>query len=220
MARRPALTAPRIDPIALPDLDDGDVDDLFAGASLDARRFAGVDLDGRDLVDVSFTECALTDVSAHDADLRASRFVETTIDRLIAPVLRASRSHFRDVRIAGSRLGSLELYDSGLQSVHLVGCKLGYVNLRGAELRDVQFTDCTIDELDLGRARATRVAFRDCRIASLDLTGATLSHVDLRGLALQQLTGIEGLKGATLDSSQVALLADLFAARLGIDVVD
>lgn len=220
MARRPALLAPRIDPIVLAVLDDGGIDDFTSGRSFDARRFAGLDLDERDLVDVSFTECELSDVSMNDADLRAARFVETTVDRLTAPIFRASRSHFRDVQITGSRLGSVELYDAGLQSVHLVGCKLGYVNLRGADLRDVVFTDCSIDELDLGRARATRVAFRDSRVASLDLTGAALTHVDLRGLALQQLIGLEGLKGATLDSGQVALLAELFAERLGITVLD
>jgi uncharacterized protein YjbI with pentapeptide repeats len=220
MARRPALTAPRIDPIALPPLMDGDADELRAHATFDARRFADVDVEARDLIEVSFTECALTDVAANDADLRAARFIETTLDRLTAPVFRAARSHFRDVRISGSRLGSAELYESGWQSVHLIGCKLGYLNLRGAELRDVMFTDCTIDELDLGRARATRVSFPGSQVRSLDLTGATLTHVDLRSLDLQQLTGLEGLRGATLDSGQVAMLATLFAERLGIDVRD
>jgi uncharacterized protein YjbI with pentapeptide repeats len=220
MARRPTLTAPRIDPIVLPPLVDGDADELRARTNIDARRFTGVDVEGRDLVEVSFSECALTDVAASDADLRAARFVETTLDRLTAPVFRAARSHFRDVRISGSRLGSAELYESGWQSVHFIGCKLGYVNLRGADLRDVMFTDCSIDELDLGRARATRVSFPGSQVRSLDVTGSHLASVDLRGLEMQQLVGLEGLKGATLDSMQVALLASLFAERLGIDVRD
>jgi uncharacterized protein YjbI with pentapeptide repeats len=220
MAKTPALAAPRIARIVLPELTPADGTGLSAHASHDALRIDGADLDGADLSDMSFTECALHDVSASHTTLRGARFVDTTIERLDAAVFTAPRSHLRDVEIVRSRLGSAELYGSGWQSVHFIGCKLGFVNLRGAELRDVLFTDCTIDELDLGQARATRVAFRSTRVKTLDVTGATLTHVDLRALELEQIVGLEGLKGATLSSFQVGQLAALFAERLGIRVQD
>lgn len=135
-----------------------------------------------------------------------------------APVFSAPRSRFRDVAVTGSRLGSAEFYESGWQSVHFINCKLGYVNLRGASLQDVLFTECSIDELDLGGAKLNRVSFVGSQAASIDMTGARNSHVDLRDLEIRSITGVEGLKGATINPYQLTELAPFFATQLGITV--
>lgn len=218
MARRPPSPAPRIDPIVLPDLVDAEADDLGAHTSVEGLRVSGVNLDGRDFTETSFHECELVDVSAHEAVFRAGRFVDTTLERVTAPVLTAPRSHFRDVRVGRSRIGSAELYQSGWQSVEFVGCKLGYLNLRGSELRDVRFTDCAIDELDLAGARVTRMSFPGSQLGTLDVTGSTLVDADLRGLEPTRIVSLEGLAGAILDHDQVARLAPHFAERLGIRI--
>jgi uncharacterized protein YjbI with pentapeptide repeats len=212
--------APKLDRILLPQLDALDADELESHSSYDGALLAGLDLDGRDLSGSTFSECAFTDVSAHESDLRSAAFLDTTIERLNAPILTAARSRMRDVTIDGSRIGSAEFYDAGWQSVHITNCKLGFVNLRGAHLRDVLFTDCTIDELDLGGVQAERVAFAGTRINTLDVTRAEFSHVDLRTVELRHIVGLDGLKGATLTPEQVAELATLFAERLGITVED
>ena len=80
------------------------------------------------------------------------------------------------------------------------------------------FEDCTIDELDLGGVTATRVAFPGTTVKTLDVTRATLTHVDLRGLDFRAVHGLEGLAGATVNDMQLAELAPLFAAQLGIVV--
>ncbi|MDO9395367.1 MAG: pentapeptide repeat-containing protein [Herbiconiux sp.] len=211
---------PRLDPIILNDLVEGFAGDLDAHAGVEGLRFSGIDLAGRDLSGATVLECELLGVAAHEVAFRSASFVETRIERLDAPVFRAPRSRLRDVTLESSRLGSAEFYESSWQSVRVTGCKLGYLNLGGAVLDDVLFTDCTIDELDLSDARATRVAFEGCRITSLRLTRATLRDVDLRTVELQALVDASGLRGATLDSRQVAQLADLFAAQLGIRVED
>ncbi|MET0725150.1 MAG: pentapeptide repeat-containing protein, partial [Leifsonia sp.] len=210
--------APRLDRIRLPELSDADVDAFESHTAYDALRISGADLDGLDLSGTTFAECAFEDVSAHEADLRSATFLDTTIERLNAPILTAARSRLRDVGIDSSRIGSAEFYDAGWQSVRFTNCKLGFVNLRGAHLQDVQFTDCTIDELDLGGVKATRVAFSGTRINTLDVTRAEFSHVDLRAVELRHIVGLDGLRGATLTPDQVAELATLFAERLGITV--
>lgn len=211
---------PRIDEIVLADLVDGELAELAAGDRVEGRRFRGGDVSERDLTGVAIGECELVGVFAHDTLLRGAVLTETVIERLEAPVLRAPRATLRDVLVSGSRIGSVEFYDNHWQSVRFVGCKLGFVNLRGAEVRDIRFTDCTIEELDLGNAKAERVAFEQCDVRSLDVTGARLGDVDLRGLDLAAIAGIEGLKGATMDGMQVALLATTLASHLGIHVVD
>lgn len=80
------------------------------------------------------------------------------------------------------------------------------------------FVGCVIDELDLGGASASRVAFVDTDVRSLDVTRSRLEHVDLRGVELRRLTGLEGLRGATLDPTQVSELAPVFAQHFGIRV--
>ncbi|MFI7580327.1 hypothetical protein [Kocuria kalidii] len=49
---------------------------------------------------------------------------------------------------------------------------------------------------------------------TLDDSGATLNDVDLRALALLDITGLAHLRGATIDDLQLQQLA----AHLGIDV--
>lgn len=218
MSKKPALTAPAIDPLELGALDDGDSADLVAQGMLDAKRFVDADISGDDLSGVSFTECELVGLTAHETQLRAARFVSTRIERLNAPVFTAARATFRDAEILRSRMGSVELYDGELHDVTITGCKLGWVNLRAARMRDVQFTGCTIDELDLGGAQLARVAFEDCTVETLRLDGARLTHVDLRGLDMHVIAGVEGMKGATLSHSQATLMAPLFAEHLGIAV--
>ncbi|MFZ4894915.1 pentapeptide repeat-containing protein [Plantibacter sp. Mn2098] len=218
MAKKTNNITPRIDPIVLNDLLEGDVEQVYAHETSEGYRFDAADFDGRDLAGVTFRECEFVAASAHEADLHASAFVDAVIERLNAPVLRAARSRFRDVSIDSSRIGSAEMYDANWQSVHIRNSKLGFVNLRGSSLQDVLFTDCTIDELDLGDATVNRVAFVDTQVNSLDLTRAKLTNTDLRGLELRKISGLEGLRGATLSEYQVSELAPLFAVHLGIVV--
>ena len=218
MPNKPAPTTPSIDPLELPQLDDGDAADLVAQGMVDAKRFADLDVSGDDLSGLAFSECELTGVTAHETQLRAARFVSTRIERMNAPVFTAARVTVRDAEIQRSRFGSAELYDSEWQGVVIGASKLGWVNLRAARMRDVRFVGCTIDELDLSGAQLSRVAFDDCAVETLRLDGARLTHVDLRGLDMHVIAGIEGMRGATLSHEQAVLMAPLFAEHLGVRV--
>jgi len=218
MPKKPALAAPSIDPLELHDLEDGDVARLEAHGMVDATRFEGGDISGEDLSGLSFNECELIGVTVHETQLRAARFVSTRIERMNAPVFTAARATVRDAEIRSSRMGSMELYDTEWQNVVVSNSKLGFVNLRAARMRDVRFTGCTIDELDLSGAQLSRVAFDDCSVETLRLDGARLTHVDLRGLDLHVIAGIEGMRGATLSHEQTVLMAPLFAEHLGVRV--
>ena len=210
--------AARLNDIHLPELAEGFAGDLAAHEKVDGLRFEGTDLDGRDLAGVTLNECRLDGVSAHEADLRASTLVDVAIDRLSAPILSAPRSTWRNLVVLGSRIGSAELYESTWRSVHFVNCKIGYLNLRGASLLDVRFSGCVIDELDLGGATAERLDFQTTETRVVDVTRSRFTNVDVRELQFRQVNGLEGLKGATMTELQVAELAGVFAAHLGIVV--
>lgn len=220
MPERPAVAAPSFDPIVLPELGGGDRYDLEASTSLEALAFDDLETDAVELRGARVESCRLTRLRAAEADLRGTTVTETLLEQLDVPIIRASRTRWRDVRVEGGRLGSAEFYDAEWQSVHFVGCKLSFVNLRGSQLRDVQFTDCVIEELDLGSAEALRVALPGTRIQRLDVSRATLQHVDLRGCDFDELTGVDSLRGTVVDSGQLMLLAPLLAHELGVTILD
>ena len=217
---RKGVSAPRLREVRFGPLDPGDVAEFLDGdADLDdmgfvrvrtehvrwskRRRLSSARVDGLAALDWRAPGASLVDVVLEQADLVSWSAVE---------------SQWRTVEIRQSRGGSLELYDSVLDSVHFVGCKLAFLNLRGAKLRDVAFTDCTIDELDLTRTSATRVAFEGSRIGRLESASATFTDVDLRGARLSDLASVEGLRGAIVTVDQLLDLAPLLASRLGIRV--
>lgn len=216
--QEPATEAPRLRPPRLSALALGDVASLSADSSYDGLRFGSADIGDRDLRHSAFDGCSFEDLRADQADFDSAQFREVRFERLVASGLRAPDASFEDVEILGSRIGAAEWYGATLWSVLVDGSKLGFVNLRGAQIRDVLFRHCTIDELDLGGASAERVAFVDCRIESLRLGKAKLSHVDLRGLAFGQVSGLDGLGGATISALQAMELAPAMALHLGVRI--
>ncbi len=184
----------------------------------EGERFDAPDLSGLDLQQISFLECVLANPVLADTELRGARFVETLVAASFAPRLLASRSTWRDSRIENPRWGSAELHESEFRAVHIQGGKIDFLNLRQAQLTNLLIEDCTIGELDLGGARAERVALRNCRIGTLELRGARNTDVDLRSSTFSTIAGLDGLRGVTIDDDQLALLAPVLAAHLGIRV--
>ena len=220
VVKKLSTVAPKISALSLGHVTDGDDSLLESHGSVESSRYDGIDVGGSDLAGISFTECELIGVSAHDTNFRSADFIDTRFERLNAPIFTAPRSRFRDVVVDSSRIGSAEFYETSWQSVHFINCKLGFINLRGAQLQDVLFTNCTIDELDLGGASANRVSFVGTQVNNLDVTQSRLQNVDLRDLEMRQLSGLEGLRGATVNSYQLTELAPLFASQFGIKVED
>lgn len=219
MARRRDEAAPRIDPLVLGELAPGDPADLVAGAARDGERFEHVRLDVEDLSGLVLDGCEVSDGLGGEVHVDGGRVLESALDRLNITTLSARTAVWRDVRITGSRIGAAEVYDAEWRSVELIGCRVGYLNLAGSRLQDVRFTDCVLDELDLRAAEVRRAAFDGCRIGRLSVAEARLEHVDLTGAELADVDRADGLRGAVLDASQLAVLAPLLADALGIRVV-
>lgn len=158
----------------------------------------------------------LADIVVNEWRARDASFVDSVLDGVAVVALSAPGSGWRSVEVRGSRIGSAELYDTALRHVRFSHCKLGYVNLRAGTLADVSFDDCVVDELDLGGATLERAAFEGTRIGRLLVPGARLRDVDLRGARLDDVEGVDGLRGATLALDQLLDLAPTLATRLGI----
>ena len=220
MARSSGTDAPRITLTEPTNLEDwapapGDV---LTGDRLEGKRIDVLDLAGERLPDLEIEECVIDTFRGDDADFRGLRVRDSIIDSLDAPILRASSSSWREVRVSGGRVGSAELYDSGLNGVEFVGMKFGFVNLRGSTITDVVFRDCVIDELDIADARLLRVSFDRTRIRAAEGSNTRIDHVDLRTADLDRVERLEGFRGATIGADQLYTLAPLLAAQAGYRV--
>ena len=220
MKKHEALQVPRIDRLQLPELFEGDPSELQAEAHLERKRFTGPATEHKRLTGAEFLECEVVDWQANESDLQGARFVETRIRGLSAATFRARRTSWHNTEIRSSRMGAAEWYDSDVRDAVLADSKLGWANLRASELSDVEIRNCAFDELDLSDAKLHRVAFVDTSVTKLILHGAKAQHFDLRGLRVQSIEGIEGLRGATIGELQLIEMSELFAVHLGIQVTD
>ncbi|AOX65458.1 MULTISPECIES: pentapeptide repeat-containing protein [unclassified Curtobacterium] len=220
MPRSSGTDAPRITLTEPTDLDDWTPGpgDVLTGDRIEGKRIDVFDLAGERLPDLEIEESVIGTLRVDGADLRGLRVRDSVVETLDAPVLRASSSSWREVRIAGGRIGSAELYDAGLNGVEFVGMKLGFVNLRGSTLTDVVFRDCVVDELDIADARLLRVSFEGTRIRAAEGSNTRIEHVDLRAADLDRVERLEGFRGATIAADQLYTLAPLLAAQAGYRV--
>ena len=205
---------PRIDRLVLDGLQLGDPEALRAGEDLDGLRFERVALDAP-LPGLTLLECELVECSSDRLDLRGARLLQARFTRLTAPSLAAHGGSWRDVEIIESRLGAVDVTDAEVRRVVIEGAKLGWLNLRSSQVHDVVFRNCTFDEIDLGGATVSRVLFEDCVAEKLTLTRVKATHLDLRGLDLREIEGLDGLRGAILSHEQLAYMAEAFARHLG-----
>lgn len=220
MPRSSGTDAPRITLTEPTDLDDWTPGpgDVLTGDRIEGKRIDVFDLAGDRLPDLEIEESVIGTLRVDGADLRGLRVRDSVVETLDAPVLRASSSSWREVRVAGGRIGSAELYDAGLNGVEFVGMKLGFVNLRGSTLTDVVFRDCVVDELDIADARLLRVSFEGTRIRAAEGSNTRIEHVDLRAADLDRVERLEGFRGATIAADQLYTLAPLLAAQAGYRV--
>lgn len=133
---------------------------------------------------------------------------------------RAPRVSLRRVELRGVRLTGAELAEATLSDVVCSDCRLDLAGLRLAKLERVVFRDCRLEECDLYGARLQDVLFERCSLRLATLTGATVERVELRGCDLAGLRGVEALRGARMPFHDALENAALFAAGLGIELVD
>ncbi|MFB7800934.1 pentapeptide repeat-containing protein, partial [Isoptericola sp. NPDC056134] len=145
---------PRIAPLIFADLTDTEVltEDWALRTDFDREHLTEIDTAELDLDDVTFTECHVVGWNAHRTNFQGARFLQTRIERLNAPSLRARRTTWREVELLASRIGAAEWYDSDLSQVEISHSKLGWLNLRASHLTDVVLRDSRIEELDLSGA--------------------------------------------------------------------
>lgn len=126
----------------------------------------------------------------------------------------------RRVELRGCRFTGTELAEATLSDVTLTDCRLDLVGLRIAKLERVVFRDCRMTECDFSESSLIDVLFDNCELRESTFSGVRLKRLELRSCDLAGLHGVESLRGARMPWSDVLENGPLFAAALGLEIID
>ncbi len=213
---RPMLAKPDV-------LDDEDLDPwsgaLDAGFVIEDARVSGTFEEVR-AAGGQILRSRLDRVGLTGARLRSLALTDVVADGLEASGADWSGATLRRVEFVGARLGGLQFVEASASDVAFRNCRLELSTWRGAKLREVVFDGCILDEADFYGAQLQAVRFEGCRLLRADFSSARLARVDLRGSELDPVGDVNGLRGATIDSVQLATLSPLLAHAAGLKVDD
>lgn len=218
MPRRDDLLPPRE---SAPDLPDELTEhrDIRRGADLQGVRLVGLSGDV-DAAHSEVRETAWESPALSALDLTGATLGDVFLDDPRIAALAGRESRWRDVEVAGGRIGSVDLLRAELDGVVFRGVRIDYLALASARVAHVRFVGCTFGTIDLPDARVDRVAFDDCRADEIDTRGMRAAHLDIRGLEVLVLTDPLSLAGVTLTPRQAEFHGPAFAAALKLRVRD
>ncbi|MEU6979133.1 pentapeptide repeat-containing protein [Streptomyces sp. NPDC046371] len=217
----PKVAKARKPEVRLPPLEAFQGRGLEPDGDYDGVAFDGLDLTGQDGAGARFLDCAVRGCALDEARLTSARFLDSVLEGIRGVGTDLAGAQLRDVELVDARLGGTQLHGAVLERVWVRGGKADYLNLRSARLKDVVFEGCVLSEPDFGGAVLERVEFVDCVLLGADFGGARMKDVDLRTVQrLEIARGVEALSGAVISPTQLLDLAPVFAAHLGVRVVD
>ena len=194
--------------------------DLERGEDYEGLRFAEATFDETVAGGCHFLDCSFASALFSGGRLRKSRFTGVTLREVRFVATDLAETGWQDTTLDGCALAGVQAFSSALRRVRFRDGKLDSVNFRGAVFTDVSFEDCVLREVDFGGATLLRVSFAGCTLTGADFTKAACTEVDLRGAMLGITAGWESLRGVTIDSVQLVMLAPYLARHLGITVAD
>jgi uncharacterized protein YjbI with pentapeptide repeats len=169
---------------------------------------------------VAIRAARLRMVALAGAELDALELTDVVLDASDLANLRAPRSGWRRVAARHCRMTGLTLTAGRWRDVVVRDCRIDLASFAGARLERVSFEDCVLRGADFLEAELDAVRFSGCDLSEADLRGARLRRCELRDNRLEQLRGVEALRGAALRWSDIVGGAPLWAQALGIEVLD
>jgi uncharacterized protein YjbI with pentapeptide repeats len=179
------------------------------------RRELSLEADELDL-----TGAELVGGDASGAALRELSLVDSRLDRCNLANVEARSAAWIRVEVEGSRMTGLSVPEALLRDVRIRDTRLDLAVLRFARLERVVFEDCRLEGADFYGARLESVAFRRCDLGEASFADAKLRETEFRRCTLTGLTGAAALRGAEMEWNDVVENAPLWAAALGIRVVE
>jgi uncharacterized protein YjbI with pentapeptide repeats len=126
----------------------------------------------------------------------------------------------RRSRLVGCRMTGFTWSEGLIEDTTFRACALDLAALRFTRLKRVTFEDCVLRDADFQDGRLEGVRYLDCDLTKAGFLSARCRDVELRGCRLDDLRGIEGLRGAAVAWDDIVALAPALAAALGIRLLE
>lgn len=195
-------------------------DDLNFEEHVEDVRMVDADLAGASLRSVEFRRVVLERGDLSEARLHRGGFADARFEQANLANLRAHGASLVRVELRGCRMTGLQWGEGAWRDVLVDGGIADLCALRHTTLERVTFSDCRLVEADFAEARLHQVTFERCDLAGADVRGARFQGVTLRGCRLDGLHGIDRLDGVSMPWPDIVESAGMFAAALGVTVVD
>jgi uncharacterized protein YjbI with pentapeptide repeats len=125
----------------------------------------------------------------------------------------------RPVRPRGAAPG-IELTEAAVHDLTVQGCRIDLASFAFSHLTRVTFADCLLAGTSFLEAKLESVRFDACDLTGADFRGVTLRACEFRRCDLSGLEGVPSLRGAAMEWADIVGMAGLWAAALGIEILD
>jgi uncharacterized protein YjbI with pentapeptide repeats len=189
------------------------------GDALSEAEISGASCAGRRIDGLECIQVVLRDPDMSGAELRDCTFRDTAFRNPNLATARIRGGSLTRVVVEGGRLTGLQVTEADVRDVVWRGCGADMATFRHARLVHVTFQECSLREADFSGMRGERVRFADCDLRGASFRHAELAGCELRRCRLDDIEGVEGLRGASLEVGQLIDLAPALARAMGIGVV-
>ncbi|MBI3743668.1 MAG: pentapeptide repeat-containing protein [Chloroflexi bacterium] len=183
------------------------------------------DYEGLRIVGCKPAAPAIGSVKVRASVVKGGHFAEARINGLKALDVRFEECDFANATLMGAviervefvkcRMTGFKAPEAVVKQVAFVDCTLKLSALRLARLDDVQFERCVLSEADFYGSRLSNVEFTSCELVKAEFSASKLLATDFRTSNIAGLhIGLDSLKGAIIDPTQVSDLAWLLGARI------
>jgi uncharacterized protein YjbI with pentapeptide repeats len=193
---------------------------LDAEREYDTVLFEHAEFDKPQMPNAHFLECAFRQVSIADGRLSRASVRDTWMRDIRLTSTTFAEGAWLDVTVIGSSVAGVQIFGSELRRVVFSGCKLDSVNFRAAKLTGVTFHNCVLRDVDFAGATLTQCSFPGSALTRVDFSKVTMDRTDLREAELGLIIDADSLRGAIISSGQLAIVAPVLAATLGIVIDD
>lgn len=188
-------------------------EDLISGYEINSITLTSDELDKTSISESLLEKVDLTQVETNRFDA-----VDCIFKSCNFTASRMPDSSWHRILIDSARLVGAQITNSTLRNVYIKNSKLELVNFRFSHFKNVVFEDCVMNDVDFYEGFLKNVEFNNCIINSITFANAKMINVDISKSSIEIITGVNNLRGTTINYDQLMQLAPSLANEAGIKV--
>jgi uncharacterized protein YjbI with pentapeptide repeats len=197
----------------------------FRGSIEDGEAFREGEIVAATCVDAHVAAVDFTEVMLRDPDLTGSVLTDAAFRDTVLENAKLANATLRGgslirVLVNGGRLTGLQVAETEIEDCVWRGCGADMASFRHAKLGRTTFEDCSLREADFMGLRGDWVRFHDCDLRGAGFAHAQFTNSEFRRCRMDDVEGIEGLRGTAMELEQMLTLAPALARALGVSLID